>query len=178
MFPIHVVMGQPKSWWLDYVPCITAFAALITVCVAFWIAQKQMELQKELAKRQFDIQTRQLTKDLFDRRFAVFTAVDSFIAYVVQNNGKIQLAGPGEYRQWREAMERAQMLFGEDVNEYLKRVEQTAGEFYVAVHKLENNRADMEAIDDNERLLNELSVALPAKRVQVFRPYLELFHKG
>jgi len=78
MFPFHVVLDQPRTW-LDYLPCVTALAALTTVVVAICIARNQSEMQKEQVKlqtMQLDLQARELKKDLFDRRFAVFTAVD------------------------------------------------------------------------------------------------------
>jgi len=83
---LHVVLDQPKGW-LDYITALSALgtvvaavAALIAVNVTRSIARNQNKLQEALANKQFDIQKsqqelleRQLRKDLFDRRFAVFT---------------------------------------------------------------------------------------------------------
>ncbi len=179
MFQFHVVLDQPKNW-LDYSPSwITALAALITVFVAIKIAGNQNRLQKTIAERQIDIQARQLLKDLFDWRFAVFTEVENFIAYVLQSNGKVHLPGP-EYIRWRAAMQKAQMLFGADVYEYLVKVDKTARDLYVSALRLDKaiEQGNTEAIEVNHQLLNELSDTLLGQRVQVFRPYLELFHKG
>jgi hypothetical protein len=129
MFRLHIVLDQSRDW-IEYVPpWVTALAALITVAVAVVIARNQGRLQQTLAEKQFEIQRmqleqqeRQLKKDLFDRRFSVFTDVQKFFDYVLQKNGDIELNGPGEYRQFRECMERAEMLFGDDVKEYLEDV--------------------------------------------------------
>jgi len=50
--------------------------------------------QIRLQKIQLDQQAQRLKKDLFDRRFEVFTAVDSFITYVIRSDGKLKLSGP------------------------------------------------------------------------------------
>lgn len=176
MFQLHVVLDQGKNW-LDYVPpCITAVAALSTVLVALRIARNQNKLQTDLAKMQLAQQERQLKKDLFDRRFAVFVNVLDFVSYVLQENGKIQLAGPGKYRDFWESMEKAEMLFGADVNEYLADVDKTARAFYVSAQGLDKAIAtgDVEAIDKNAELLDRLGVKLLQQRKWVFRPYLAL----
>lgn len=183
MFQLHVVLEGPKNW-LEYVPpWITAVASLIAFSVAILIARNQNRLQATLADRQRDLQKqqleqqdRQLKKDLFDRRFAVFTEVLDFMSYVLRENGKIELAGPGQYRLFRESMERAVMLFGDDVTA----VDETARLFYVSAQTLDNAVAtgNMEAINNNGELLNRLSVTLLGQRTEVFRPYLDLSHKG
>ncbi len=108
-------MGALPPWISALPSLIAAVAAAITVFVALRIAENQNKLQTALADKQIEIQARQLKKDLFDRRFAVFIEAAEFIGYVLQENGKIELVGPGKYRRFRESMEVAQMLFGEDV---------------------------------------------------------------
>ena len=86
MFQLHVIVDGAKNW-LDYSPpWITSGAALITVIVAVVIARNQNRLQKTLAEKQIELQRsqldqqeRQLKKDLFDRRFAVYLGVRDFI---------------------------------------------------------------------------------------------------
>ena len=183
MFQLHVVLDQPRIW-LDFVPpWVTAVAALTTVVVAVVIARNQNRLQKAMADKQVEIQnmqleqqSRQLKKDLFDRRFAVFTEVLEFISYVLRENGKVQLTGPGQYRQFWESMERAEMLFGVDVNQYLADVDQTARAFYVSAQGRDKAIAtgDVDAITKDGELLNRLSVTLLQQRKGVFRPYLTL----
>jgi hypothetical protein len=192
MFPFHVFVDEAKSW-LDYAPAwVTAVAALGTVIVALRIAHNQNRLQKTLAERQLEIQSEQiklakmqldqqahqLTKDLFDRRFAIFTAVEDFITWVIRSDGDIEFFGPGEYRNWREAVEKAQMLFGEEVIDYMEVADKAARDLYVVVKKMAKNSADMQAIDDQNRLMNQLTITLREQRVEIFRPYLALFHKA
>jgi hypothetical protein len=182
MFQLHVVLDEPKSW-LEYVPpWVTAVAALITVLVAALIARNQNKLQKALADKQIEIQksqldqqARQLKKDLFDRRFAVFTDVLDFINYVLREDGNIQFGGPGQ-RQFWEAMEKAEMLFGKDVNAYLADVDTTARKLYVSAKGMNKASAtgDVEEINRNGELLSRLSDELLQRRKAVFRPYLSL----
>ena len=177
MFQLHVVLDGQKNW-LEYLPpWITAFASVVVASV---IALNQTRLQTTLANRQLDLQERQLKKDLFDRRFAVFTQALDFMTYVLRNNGRIELAGPGEYGTFRESMETAEMLFGDDVNEYLAALDKTAREFCVSAQALEQAKArgDVDAINKNGQLLNDISVTFLAKRTQVFRPYLKLLARG
>jgi hypothetical protein len=174
MLQLHVVLDQPKNW-LEYAPqCVTAFAAAITVFVAIFIARNQGRLQKALAEMQLEQQARQLKWNLFDRRFAVFAGVLEFISYVVQKNGVIELAGPGQYREFRECMETAEMLFGNDVIKYLEDVDETAREFYVSARRRGINSGDIDAINRDGELLSRLSVTLLQQRKGVFRPYLFL----
>jgi hypothetical protein len=185
MFRLHVVLDQSRDW-IVYVPLwVTALAALITVVVAVVIARNQAKLQQTLAEKQFEIQRmqleqqeRQLRKDLFARRFAVFTGVQKFFDYVLQKNGDIELHGPGEYRQFRECMERAEMLFGSDVNLYLKDVDETARAFYVSAKRRGIDPGDVCAIDKDGELLSRLSVTLMPRRKGLFCPYLTLFQEG
>ena len=64
---------------------------------------------------------------------------------------RFELAGPGKYRQFRESMEKAEMLFGDDVNEYLAAVDNTVREFWASSCTLDNAIAtgDMDAINKN-----------------------------
>jgi hypothetical protein len=84
MFPFHVSVDQTRDW-LDYAQfAATIVAALGTMIVATLIARSQNRLQK----LQLEQQAHQLTKDLFDRRFAIFAAVEDFIVWVVRGEGK------------------------------------------------------------------------------------------
>jgi ribosomal protein L34 len=131
MFRLHVVLDNSRTW-VDYAPAwVTAVAALVTVFVAILIARNQNKLQETLAKKQTDLQEAQLKKDLFDRRFIVFTDTLDFIGMVIRNDGDIVLEGP-EYRHFLETTQKAGMLFGADVRSYLKGVTETTTNLYVS----------------------------------------------
>jgi hypothetical protein len=185
MFQVHVILDQPKGW-LDYIAplgtILAAFAALMTVFVARRIARNQNVLQQVLADRQFELQKaqleqqeRQLKKDLFDRRFAVFTDTGDFLVYVIRQNGNISLTGP-EYRQFSQTMEKAQMLFGADVGAYLEDVDKTARDFYVLAQGRERavQTGDVDAIKQDGDVSVRIGVDLLQKRPVVFRPHLSL----
>ena len=120
------------------------------------------------------MQGRQLKKDLFDRRFNVYTDTGDFLNYVRRNDGKIELSGP-EYLRFHEAIEKAEMLFRQEVHKYLIEIRDTAGDFYA--DKFKENEA---AITGNQEVINRLDElrkrlsALWKQRNDVFRPDLHL----
>lgn len=174
MFPFHVSVDQTRDW-LDYAQfAATIVAALGTMIVATLIARSQNRLQK----LQLEQQAHQLTKDLFDRRFAIFAAVEDFIVWVVRSEGKTHFIGTVEYGNWWDAIQKARMLFDKEVFEYMTVVEKAAGAYHVAVTRMAKNSADMQAIEDENRLLNQLTITLREQRFEVFRPYLALFQKA
>jgi hypothetical protein len=177
MLQLHVSVDQAKDW-LDYVaPVATAFGALAaigTVAVALRISNNQNRLQTMLADRQLDMQERQLKKDLFDRRFAIFTDTLEFIGLVLRNDGNIVLEGQ-EYRHFREAMQKAGMLFGTDVRNYLNGLDKTARDLYVSAQGRGQavQSSDVEAIKKHSELLSHVIELAPAAE-DVFRSYLSL----
>jgi hypothetical protein len=78
----------------------------------------------------------------------------------------------------KEAIEKAQMLFGEEVIDYMEVTDKAARGLYVVVKKMAKDPADMQAIDDQYRLMNQLTITLREQRVEIFRPYLALFHRA
>ena len=158
---------------------VAAAAALKAVIVARRIAQNQNKLQETLANRQFDLQKaqqelleRQLRKDLFDRRFKVFTDTREFIRPI--------LSGPSaftpesdEYRRFRETMQTADMLFGVEVREYLEDVNRTAVDLWASYQKMAKDRGDNNAIEGNANHFQHLSDPWQ-KRPHVFRRDLSL----
>lgn len=85
-------------------------------------------------------------------------------------------AGPGPYREFWLLLEKAQMLFGDDVNSYLADVDRTARASYVSTKRMGKAPAagDTDGINKNAELLNRLSITLLGQRAEVFRPYLSL----
>ena len=79
-----------------------------------------------------DQQAHQLTKDLFDRRFAIFTAVEDFITWVIRSDETLTFSAPATCRP-------------------------------------STIKTD---------LMNQLTITLRKQRVEIFRPYLALFHKA
>jgi hypothetical protein len=176
----HFVLDGPKDW---LPPWISAVASLLAVIAASVIAWSQSKLQRMLAERQNSLQqtqlgqqARQLKQDLFDRRFAVLSETIDFLSHVLRENGKIETVGPGPYRQFRDAMVKAEMLFGSDVNEYLSLVNRTVLELASAVKWLDDaiRSGNMDVINRHGELINTLSGRLWEQRTLVFRPYLDL----
>jgi hypothetical protein len=81
-----------------------------------------------------------------------------------------------EYRAFVETAQKARVLFGADVRDYLNEVNETAKDLYVAAD--DRDRAlsggeDQDAIKRHHKLLSRLIELAPAAD-DVFRPYLSL----
>ena len=137
--------------------------SIIALCISLWIANQQRELQE-----------RQLRKDLFDRRFDIYTKTREFMTYVAREDGKIALTGP-EYREFQETMERAEMLC-ERVYPYLTEVEKTVRDLYVYRQKEGQALAasDTALIKQGADLQYRVYVTLWQRRKDEFRQYLSL----
>jgi hypothetical protein len=68
-------MPQGKTW-IDIASglgaLVAAIAAVAAICISFWLGRSQQQLQE-----------RQLKQDLFDKRFEIFRAVETFITCVL-----------------------------------------------------------------------------------------------
>jgi len=165
MFHLYVVLDQPKNW-LEYAPpWITAVAALITVVVAGWIARNQRKLQMTLAERL-------LKKDLFDRRFKVFTDAAEFMRPILASPSAFDPLSD-EGRRFAETVQSAEMVFGPEVFEYLNDVNKTAIGLWASHQKMAKDRGDNDAITENADRFQHLS-DLWQKRSEAFRRDLSL----
>jgi hypothetical protein len=144
----------------------SACAAIAAIFVSFWVAITQRRIQE-----------RQLKQDLFDKRYAVFLAVEEFLVHVDQMNGSVKPTGD-EYRRFRYAMERAEFLFDTDVNSYMTEVNQAVCGMHEKCFKrdklAEIHQPDTELSKDILKVLGEISGPLREKRKKVFSPYLQL----
>jgi hypothetical protein len=185
MLQLHVVLDQLKGW-LDYVMAlgalgtmVAAVAALIAVIVTRSIAKNQNILQETLANKQLEIQKgqleqqeRQLRKDLFDRRFAVFTDTGEFMRPILSAPSGFTPQGEG-YRKFGETMQIADMLFGPEVRKYLEDVDRTAVALWVAHQKMIKDPGDNNAINE-EGCQSQYLSDLWQKRPTVFRSEMSL----
>jgi hypothetical protein len=138
--------------------------SIIAIGISLWVAIEQLKIQK-----------RQLKKDLFDRRFVVYTDTRDFLNYVGQMDGRIILQGP-EYHHFLESVEKAEMLFPATVHQYLKEIVMQAGELYAYRFKEAKaiSTGDQDELDRGAALTKLLYVTLPSQRNQVFRPYIKM----
>jgi hypothetical protein len=153
----------PKTWidWLAaFAPVIVSSVAII---ISIWVAT-----------RQNDLQARQLRKELFDRRFAVYTEVREFLMVVFQVNGHDAIHSPA-YQRFLEAAEKAEMLFGAEVIAYLKDISTTVGKAYVYAAEEERIVAAgaVKRIQEGSDIMIRLYDLLN-RRNEVFRPYMSL----
>jgi predicted naringenin-chalcone synthase len=157
-------LGQPQKSWTDWlVPAASMLVSIVAVSISLWVANRQRELQE-----------RQLRKDLFDRRFDIYTKTRDFMTYTMRNDGMIVLTGP-EYREFQDTMEKAEMLC-EKAHPYLVEINKAALELFEYKQKEPESvsTGDVDAIQQGGRLRVRLFVSLPQRRKEAFRPYLNL----
>lgn len=95
------------EYWIDKLsPVFSSLAAVIGIVIAIWVAKRQNRLLEQ-----------QLKQDLFDKRFAVYSAISSLAKTVDDRKGRIELRDLGTYL---DASREAQFLFGADVMQYLR----------------------------------------------------------
>lgn len=141
---------------------VGVFVSFVAICISLWIANQQRELQE-----------RQLRKDLFDRRFDIYTKTREFMAYVAREDGKITLTGP-EYREFQETMERAEMLC-EAAHAYLAEVDKAVQDLYVyKQQEAQLAPGDPALLKQGTALQHKVYVTLWQQRKAAFRQYLSL----
>ena len=144
----------------------SALAAITAIGVSSWVAFKQRRIQEW-----------QLKQNLFDKRYAVFLAVEEFLMHVYGVDGSVKPTGD-EYRRFRYAMDQAEFLFNADVNSYMKEVNQVAGNLHVKCFERDHlalmNQQNTELSVEILKMLGEISGPLLEKRKMAFGPYLQL----
>ena len=159
-----ITQAAPKNWVDMFAAFAPIVVSILAIGISIWVAT-----------RQNDLQARQLRKDLFDRRFAVYTGTREFLNFVQQRDGEKLLQGP-EYGQWAETIERAEMLFGPEVLVYLREVDMAARNLYV-YHAEEQKiieAGNEKRMEEGKQLRERIYEVLPKRRNEVFRSYLSL----
>jgi hypothetical protein len=161
----YFITQAPSKTWIDW---LVAFAPVIVSSVAIVISIW-------VATRQNDLQARQLRKDLFDRRFTLYTDTREFLNFVGQTDGENIIHTP-EYQHFLEVIEKAEMMFGPGVLAYLNEINKTVSDFYV--YKAQEQRlieaGDQNRIDAGTELRRLIYDVFPKRRNDVFRDYLTL----
>ena len=121
-----VLTLNARDWVSTVAAGVSALAAITAIGVSLWVAFTQRRIQE-----------RQLKQNLFDKRYAVFLAVEEFLIHLLQRDGSVKLTGD-EYRRFRYAMEQAEFLFDADVNSYMTEVDQVARHLYCKCFKRDN----------------------------------------
>ncbi len=137
---------------------LTSIATLITAIVA-WTGYQRHKLTKE-----------KLKLDLFEKRFAVYKGVQAFLS-IILTDARYEIADLYEFRRTTQD---GTFLFGPDIPEYIKRIDNQALNLKSTAGKLEglpkgDERAQLCA--EESRLLKELTGELP-KLKEAFAPYL------
>jgi hypothetical protein len=142
------------------------------VVVTLRIARNQIASQETLASRQREQLERDLKKDLFDRRFRIFTDTAEFMRPILSSPSAFTPQSD-EHRRFQETMQTAGMLFGADVREYLEDVEATAVGLSASRQRMSADPGDIGASREYSDRFQHLS-DLWSKRPDVFRGDLAL----
>lgn len=169
MPPIHIVMDHSFGW-NDYVTMYAPTLASISAAgLAAWVAIR-------LGKMQASIERSKIRKDLFEKRFEVFSQTQDFIDFVIAQGDGLHLLGAPQLANLKKSIRLADMLFGPKVSQYMTEVMKTALDYSASCKTLqaEIERGNKAAIDKHEQLQNRLSVHLANSCVDVFRQDLDL----
>ena len=140
--------------------------------VAALAALKAVGATRDIAQKQLDLQERQLRKDLYDRRFAVYRQTAEFLRPILGSPSSFRVESD-ESRKFAEAVQDAGMLFGADVCRYLKDVNTTAVDLWASYSRMQQHPGDNNAIEESGRHFQHLK-DLWDKRSNVFRPEMSL----
>ena len=158
------VTQQPKTWADIFIALAPAAVSFVAICISLWVALAQHILQ-----------ARQLRKDLFDRRFTLYTDTRDFLNFIGRTDGENIIHTPA-YQHFLEVIEKAEMMFGPDVLAYLNEINKTVSDFYV--YKVQETSiiesGDQRRINAGTELRNLIYGVLPKRRNDVFRDYLTL----
>ncbi len=136
------------------------FLTVIVAVVGAWIAYRQHFLAREKFKL-----------DLFEKRFAVFSAVRTFLSHIM-SEGKLDY---GSLATFRGATAEASFLFGDDMTSYIGEIDTRA----MRMKKLAISYKDMPIGDQRSQLVEEESQELVWLIDQLpmlkskFEPYLK-----
>jgi len=138
----------------------SAASAIIALAIAVWVFIEQNRLQRQ-----------QLRQDLFDKRFAVYAAVETFMMSIIQSDTIINM---NDHRKFLYAIEPAEFLFGADVAAYLREIR----EFIAVLSERQQAEITQNSCGEDALPLSTArttiieTMALYERRNQVFRPYL------
>ena len=125
-----------------------------------------------VAYQQFRLSKEKFKLDLFEKRFAVFAGVRSFLSEILRE-GRMKDYNP--LFAFRAATAEASFLFGEDVTSYIDEIDKRA----LKMHSLNIRYQSNQATEDRPRNLDEatkelewLIDQLPLLKVK-FAPYLK-----
>ena len=123
-----------------------------------------------IAHRQYTLAKEKFKLDMFDKRFAVYKAAQRFLT-VILLDGKVDLDKLSEYR--RDTQD-ATFLFGQDIPQYLKRIDGLALELWETVSTYQGLPVGKERTrlcEKKTKVLQALIAELPNLR-NVFAAYL------
>jgi len=139
----------------DWIDLLEAFGPLTAVVVALIVGVTQLWLQKK-----------QLSQELFDKRYVVYRAIQEFILRVVAAKGKLNRESVDAFRL---STAHSEFLFRRDVMDFIEEVLGRSADLLI----LEMNTDDPEVAESYKALMAWMETAVDVQN-KVFRPYLHL----
>jgi hypothetical protein len=124
--PIVVHVQMPPTPHRDFLGYLQSLGPLIAACVAVGVGLMQRHLQK-----------RQLTQDLFEKRWKIYSGVQDYLAALLREDSGDDLYAP--YRQFRLDTDPGQFLFGKAVWEHIEAIGQTGVRFRTVRKKVKDH---------------------------------------
>lgn len=137
------------------------FNILFTLLIAlgvFWIAVQQWRTSKKQAEHEILINSEKIKHDLYDRRFAIFTAAKEILLLAM---GLDKLPFNKLY-EFRNKLSDAEFLFGNDVNGYLDKLYKELVQYRKVNNKI-NSKSSYGNRDILEQEENTLLVSFEAQ---------------
>jgi hypothetical protein len=176
--PIVVKAEMPPTPHRDFIGYLQALGPLIAASVAVGVGLMQRHLQKQ-----------QLKQNLFDKRYKVYAATDTFLTNVMNVNGAMDVQATQTFRL---ETAHAEFLFGDDITDFIGLIFRNSLDLALVTKQIDLHVAAHENFkegrsNDFDVPLMKLTDLMPqkvelldrfikaqAERNRKFRPYLVL----
>jgi hypothetical protein len=150
---VYFISGDPGGNWIQTLSAIAApLAASVAAAVACW---------------QFHLQKQTLKLGLFDRRYAVYEAVRTFLAGFARNARTEESETTTMLRETRGGV----WLFGSEVTDFIKELTTKSNK----LRTLESVPRDPVRQPEIEELISWMATSAPVIAHHTFAPYLNLY---
>ena len=155
---------------------IRAASLTIIGLMTFWVAYQQ----KKISRQQLEVNEHRIKLDLYDRRWAVYDAIETFIGKVI-HEGSLDA---GDLYRLSRSTRHATYLFGDDVNTYLDELRKRGASLRRSIQESESRgggdfREPRGAIEPEDSGLQWFNDQLDSGEFdEKFVPYLDVSRVG
>ena len=127
-----------------------------------------------MAYRQFVLANEKLKLDLFEKRFAIYTGVESFLTYIIGGESATHETITFErlHKFWYETRY-APFLYDNDILIYLEEINKKAAKLQIIEQQMQSNPQDYTNLFDEKSVINEWFLNQLSRLKDIFSPYLK-----